>query len=303
VATVQGSSNYVVSRERLLLFLAAPFALLLGASLISWPWRSLSLPGAVGSLTPPGILLLVLVVVAAMYALQRRLPMGLITWLPAGQGALVLLTTGFAARSSDAFVGIGVIAAYVIIYLIVLAFALIIAGSSVPLAMSFVAFFVLTQAARFPVFSVDAETPTAASEVLTLLAFLIAAAELGFLAWLARRLIEAPEGQGGGVALIIVALAVFHGLLAAWEDPALRGDLSFVAIVEQFVRWLFLVGIQMGMAFALIRLRRSWSVEPRWAEPAPEDMPARVGETQATISDWPSARKGGRPTPRRRRRR
>ena len=91
----------VVTRERLAVTLAAPFLLLLASSLAAWPWRSLGLPGAVGTMTPPGILLLALAVAAAMLALRRGLPLGMITWLPAGQGAIVLLTTGFRRRNPD----------------------------------------------------------------------------------------------------------------------------------------------------------------------------------------------------------
>ena len=118
----------VVTRERLAVTLAAPFLLLLASSLASWPWRSLGLPGAVGTMTPPGILLLALAVAAAMLALRRGLPLGMITWLPAGQGAIVLLTTGFVAETPTAAAGAAVIVGYVLIYLIALGVALAVAG-------------------------------------------------------------------------------------------------------------------------------------------------------------------------------
>ena len=45
--------GYVVSRERLFVTLGAPFALLVAASVVAWPWQLLDLPAAVGTLTPP----------------------------------------------------------------------------------------------------------------------------------------------------------------------------------------------------------------------------------------------------------
>ena len=295
--------GHVVSRNRLLVSLGAPFALLYAASLVAWPWRSLDLPTTVGTLTPPSAVLLAVAVAGAMYALRRHLPVGMITWLPVGQGAVVLLTTGFVATTNDLSAGVAVIAAYVIVYFLVVGVALAVAGASAPLAISFVSFFVLTQAARFPVFGADSEQSISGAGMLTLLACVRAAAELGFLTWLARRLVEAPEDGGRGVAGAIVALVLMHGLLASWEDPVLRGELSFVAALEQLVRWLGLAGTQLGFAFTLIRLRRSLSSDTRWAEE--ETLPdVPVDDTPPEPHDLPERRprRGGRPTPRRRRR-
>ena len=297
-----GAADSGISRERLLLTLAAPFVLLLAASIASWPWRSLGLPGVVGGLTPPSIALLATAVAGAMYALRRRLPVGLITWLPAGQGAIFLLTTGFLARTDDLLAGVAAIMAYVVIYVIVLGVALAVAGQSAPLAIGIVAFFVLTPITRFPIFS-EASVDVPASGLLTPLALGRAMLEVGLIAWLARRLVEAPDDGTRGVVALIVGLAATHGLLAVWEDPALRGELSLLQMTDQLIRWLGFVAIQMGIAVTMIRVRRSWSQEPVWATPEGEEEEAPTPVPQAEDGGrWPF-RRGGRPAPRRRRRR
>ena len=175
--------------------LGAPFAVLVLATLSAWPWRALQLPGMIGTLTPPSIFFMAIVVAGAMYALQRRLPLGMVTWVPAGQGAIVLLTTSFVADTTEPFVGIAIIIAYVLIYLIVLGIAMVVAGTSTPLAIAFVAFFVLTQATRFPLYGVDAPSPISASMLLTIVVSFVSFSEVVLLAWLARRLIEAPDAD------------------------------------------------------------------------------------------------------------
>jgi hypothetical protein len=250
---------YPISRRWLLPTLALPFCLLLGASVVSWPWRALGLPGVVGAVTPPAILLLTLTIAAAMYAIGRNLPVGMITWVPAGQGAIVVLTTGFLAGTGGLGVGLAVIVAYAIIYLLVLGIALVIAGDSAKLAISFVAFFVLTQATRFPVFEADPSAPVAGGTLLTLLAAVIAGLEVAVLVWLARRLVAAPDEGAGRFALAIAGLTLAHGLIAGWEDPVLRGALSATELLEQAVRWLMFATIQLGPAAVLIRFRRTWT--------------------------------------------
>lgn len=288
---------HFVDRTRIVIVLAAPFVVLVLATLFAWPWRALELPGVIGTLTPLSIFFMALAVAGAMYALQRRLPLGMITWVPAGQGAIVLLTTSFVADATEPFVGIAIIIMYVLIYLIVLGLAMVVAGTSTPLAIAFVAFFTLTQATRFPVFGIDAAAPVTGSAVLTFIAFFVALAEIVLLAWLARRLLEAPEEEASRVTLLIVGLVFAHGLIAGWEEPLLRGELSFVQWFEQFFRWFILAGIQMGMAWGLLRLRNSWSSEPRWAEtlpqrPPPPPKPVKDDTPkEATIIDPPPARR------------
>ena len=294
--------SYVVSRERLLLSLAPPFVLLLAASLASWPWRSLGLPGEIGTLTPPGAVLLALTVVASVFALNKKLPLGMITWVPAGQGAIVLLTTGFAASIEDVFAGIAVIIAYVLIYFIVLGVAIVISSASTSIGMAFVCFFVFTQSARFPVFEVDASVDLAWPGALTLLAFARAAAEIALMVWLARRLVEGTDESARNVVLAIVALTFAHGLFAAWEDSLLRGELSIADATGQMFRWFVLVAIQLAMAFGLMRLRYSWSFDQWQQEPSIPEV--ELPEASAEFPEPPVApRRGGRPTPRTRRRR
>ncbi|MEK9659728.1 MAG: hypothetical protein VW450_07280 [Chloroflexota bacterium] len=246
-----GAPVRVISRQRLTLVLAFPFAVLLAASILSWPWAGLGLPGVVGALTPPGAVLLVGAVALSMQALRRGLPLGMLTWLPVGQGALVLLTTGFAAGVADASASIAVIGAYIVIYLICLGVAFVIAREGQALGYAYVALFILTQAARFPVFGEGAPVPV----LLTLFALLRAAGELAVLVWLVRGIIEAPEGGMKPFAWGLVALALGHGVLAGWEDPLLGGMLTPAAYAEQVLRWLMLTSIQLGMITVLMRFR------------------------------------------------
>ena len=293
----------LADRRRLLLTLGAPYALLLLASLVEWPWRALGAPTVAGSLSPPGFVLLAFAVGASTYALRRKLPLSMITWLPAGQGAIVLLATGFfAGGAQDQLTGLAFIAAYGFIFLIVLAIATAIASNGAPVAIAFVAFFALTQAARFPIFGADGGGAEVANAgLLTLAAFLRAAVELAVLAWLARRLVEAADSSAMPTALWIVALTLGHGALAGWEDPALRGALTLSEYVEQVARWLMLACIQLGMAAVLIRFRRAQhrdqEAQPQQpADPEPE-------RSDAADAPAPTSPRAGRPTPRRRRRR
>ena len=291
----------LADRRRLLLTLGAPYALLLLASLVEWPWRALGAPTVAGSLSPPGFVLLAFAVGASTYALRRKLPLSMITWLPAGQGAIVLLATGFfAGGAQDQLTGLAFIAAYGFIFLIVLAIATAIASNGAPVAIAFVAFFALTQAARFPIFGADGGAAVPNAGLLTLAAFLRAAVELAVLAWLSRRLVEATDSSAMQTALWIVALTLGHGALAGWEDPALRGALTLSEYVDQVARWLMLACIQLGMAAVLIRFRRAQfrdqEAQPQPAEPEPE-------HSDAVEEPAPTSPRGGRPTPRRRRRR
>ncbi len=248
----------LADRRKLLLTLGAPYALLLLASLAAWPWRALDIPGVIGTLPLLSFLFLAAAVASSTIALRRRLPLNMITWLPAGQGAIVLLATGlFAAGPQDQLAGLAFLIAYGVIFLIVLAVSTAVASHSGPLAISFMAFFIFTQAARFPVFEADAPAPLELATALTAAAALLAAAEIALIAWLARRLVEAADVSAMRSALAIVALVIAHGALASWQDPTLNGVLSLTTAAEQFVRWLLLIGIQLGMAAVLIRFRRA----------------------------------------------
>jgi hypothetical protein len=191
----------------------------------------------------------------------------MITWLPAGQGAIVLLATGFfAGGAQDELVGLAFIVAYGLIFLIVLAITTAIASHGGSISIAFISFFVFTQAARFPVFEVDGITPLAWASAFTLFAAILSIAEITVLIWLARRLVEAADSSATKSALFIVILVLAHGVVASWEDPLLRGSFTIADVTEQAFRWLLLVGIQLGMAAVLIRFRRAQTREQAFEE-------------------------------------
>lgn len=293
----------LADRRKLLLTLGFPYALLLLSSLVAWPWRALDLPGVLGALTPLSFILLAVTVGTSTYALRKQLPLSMITWLPAGQGAIVLLATGLlAGGAQEQLTALAFIVAYGIIFLIVLGITTAIAAHGGPVAIAFISLFVFTQAARFPVFGVEGAA-TANAGLLTLAAASIAVAELALMVWLARRLVEAADESATATALWIVALTLGHGLLAGWRDPLLEGSFSITAYAEQVVRWLTFAGIQLGMAGVLIRFRRAQFREQD-TQPIEPPLDAEK-DTQPDAEDTLSTsqtRRGGRPTPRRRRR-
>ena len=292
----------LADRRKLLLTLGFPYALLLLSSLVAWPWRALDLPGVLGALTPLSFILLAVTVGASTYALRKKLPLSMITWLPAGQGAIVLLATGLlAGGAQEQLTALAFIIAYGLIFLIVLAITTAIASHGAPVSLAFISFFIFTQAARFPVFGVEGAA-TANAGLLTLAAVVVAAAELALMVWLARRLVEAADASMMATALWIVGLTLGHGLLAGWRDPMLEGSFSIGAYAEQVIRWLTFAGIQLGMAGVLVRFRRAQFREQQAQQDAP---PTSAGEEQPLAEVAPAARqlrRGGRPTPRRRRR-
>jgi hypothetical protein len=286
--------------------LGAPFALLLGASLVSWPWRSLGLPGSIGTLTPPAVLLLIAVVIGGAYGVRRGLPVGLITWLPAGQGAVFLLTTGFAGESAGSItLAIALTGAYVVVFIMALIVSVMVSGAGTGWGIAFMSFFALTQATRFPVFGAEADTAIDNAGLLTLAALARAVVEVGILTWLARRLVEAAEDQSTGVVFSILALTFAHGILAGWEEPMIRGALTLTNYGAQAGWWFAATGLQLAAAFVFIRIRRSWFQEPTWAEPVPEAeaKPIDPKGFQATIVDLPPEPAPRRSRPRRPRRR
>ena len=299
---------YVVSRERLTLTLALPFLLLFAAALVAWPWRALGLPGVAGTLTPPSILLLAATVAAAMYAFGRRLPLGMITWVPAGQGAVVLLGVGFLPPSTDENTALVMtIVVFGVVFLLALGLALAVAGHGVHLAVAFIAFFVMTQAPRFPIFEVHATEPIVGASFLTLAAALRAALELAVLAWLATRLVTAAPAEARRLTWMLVGLTLAHGLIAGWEDPVLRGELSFAEVIEQAVRWFLPAAGQLVMVTVLARMRARWFNEqpqtPAPAQEAPQRQDAGAWPLADETLSRSRPRSGGRPTPRKRRRR
>ena len=292
----------LADRRKLLLTLGFPFALLLLSSLVAWPWRAFDLPGVLGALTPLSFVLLAVTVGTSTYALRRQLPLSMITWLPAGQGAIVLLATGLlAGGAQEQLTALAFIVAYGLIFLIVLGITTAIAAHGGSVAIAFISFFVFTQAARFPVFEVEGAVATNAS-LLTLGAAVLAVAETALMVWLARRLVEAADESATATALWIVALTLGHGLLAGWRDPILEGSFSMEAYAEQVVRWITFAGIQLGMAGVLIRFRRAQFREQQAqqdAQSATDEGPQPDTEDASPVRQ---PRRSGHPTPRRRRR-
>jgi hypothetical protein len=224
--------------------------------------------------------------------------------LPAGQGAVFLLTTGFVGESAGSItLAIAVTGAYIVVFIMALIVSVMVSGAGPGWGIAFMSFFVLTQATRFPVFG--AETDNAG--LLTLAALARAVVEVGILTWLARRLVEAAEDQSTGVVFSILALTFAHGILAGWEEPMIRGALTITNYGAQAGWWFALTGLQLAAAFVFIRIRRSWFQEPTWAEPVPvpeaEAKPIDPKGFQATIVDLPPEPVPRRSRPRRPRRR
>ncbi|MDA0797088.1 MAG: hypothetical protein O2826_02105 [Chloroflexi bacterium] len=300
-----GKPSFVVDRSRLQLMLGAPFALLLAASLVSWPWRSLGLPGIVGTLTPPAVVLLVVVALGGAYAVRRGLPVGLMTWLPAGQGAIFLLTTGFLGESEGNLTrAIVVVGAYILMFIMALVVSVMVSSAGFGWGVAFMSFFVLTQVTRFPVFGAVDGTGIDNPELLTFAAFVIAAVEVVVIAWLARRLVEAADDQTTGVVFSLLLVTFAHGILTGWEEPIVSGTLTFVNYASLAGVWLAATGLQLAVAFVFIRIRHSWFQEPAWAEPQPEaDVNAfETKGVEATIMDFPAEATPRRQRPRRPRR-
>ena len=299
VSDQPGKPSFVVDRSRLQLMLGAPFALLLAASLVSWPWRPLGLPGSVGTLTPPSIVLLIAVALGGVYAVRRGLPVGLMTWLPAGQGAVFLLTTGFLGGSEGSVTrAIVVVGVYVLVFIMALVVSVMVSSAGFAWGIAFMSFFVLTQVTRFPVFGEEASTPVDNGQLLTLAAFTIAVVEIGVITWLARRLVEAEDQNTTGVVFTLVAFTFAHGIATGWEEPIIRGVLDLPSYASLAGVWFAATGLQLAAAFIFIRIRRSWFQEPAWAEPEPESKATGTATkgVEATIIDVP-----GEPRPRRQR--
>jgi hypothetical protein len=297
---------YIVDRSRLQLTLGLPFAFLLCASLASWPWRSLGLPGSIGTLTPPAIGLLMFVAIGGIYSVRRGLPVGLVTWLPAGQGAIFLLTTGFLRESEGSFTSaLLVVAVYLLMFAMAVIVSVMVSGAGLGWGMAFMSFFILTQVTRFPVFGAIEESTLPFPEVLTLLAAGIALIEVGLITWLARRLVEAAESETTGVVYTMVAFTFGHGIFTAWEEPLFRGNLNLATYASLAGVWMAASALQLAVAFVFIRIRKSWFQEPNWGAlpPEPDANLSNNNGFEATIIDLPSAPSSRRSRPRRTRRR
>jgi hypothetical protein len=277
--------------------LAVPYLLLYGASLVAWPWRALDLPGTIGVLTPPGTLLLTSCVVLGLVALRRNLPLSRITWVPAGQGAVVLLATSMLTSETDPTEGVAFILAYVVMFVLAAGIGVMVAQTGPRLAVAIGAFFILAQVTRFPVFEIDAATVPANASLLTLLAVTRVTVEVALTAWLALRLVERESDRRDKTVWLLAGLVLLHGVLASWEIPVLNGEATARAIAINAIQWTFWAGVQMLIILILARLRLSWfqPVSQPEAAPAPSPAPAPM---QAAAHPNPTRK----PTRRRRRR-
>jgi hypothetical protein len=169
---------------------------------------------------------------------------------------VVFLSSGFIAREFDPFAGITAIAVYAIAYLLVLLVSIRLMEHGLHVAMGYAALFIVSQTLRFPVF----ETAEGISSA-TALTAVAAARSLGeavVAVWLARRLVTAQEGGGGKVALGLVALAASHGFTASWEGPLLADTLTLGTAGAQAFRWLGLLLMQLGLIFAISRIKHAF---------------------------------------------
>ena len=190
--------------------------------------------------------------------------------------------------------GAAALAAYAVIYLFVLVFAISLSRHGAPLPVAFVALFVGTQALRFPVFE-TAEPALDGAALFTLAAAALALAELAALTWAARRFVIAPEDGAMRAAALIVGVAALHGVLAGWQGPLLVGELSAGAAAGQALRWLGLVIVQVGLVWAAVRLRRAFAHFER-TEFVPEaGSAAPRGGGCARGGNGGERRRGGRP--------
>jgi hypothetical protein len=226
--------------------------------------------------------------------------------LPAGQGAIFLLTTGFLSESEGSFTSaLLVVAAYLLMFAMAVIVSVMVSGAGFGWGIAFMSFFVLTQVTRFPVFGAMEDSGLAHPELLTLAAAAIALVEVGVITWLARRLVEAAEGETTGVVYTMVAFTFGHGILTAWEEPIVSGNLNLAIYSSLVGVWMAASALQLAVAFVFIRIRKSWFQEPNWAAILPESdaESGNIRGFESTIIDLPPEAAPRRSRPRRPRRR
>lgn len=289
-----------MSRQELTL--AAPFLLLLIASYISWPWRALEWPGTIGNLSPPSVVLMMATVYGAVLTMRGRLPLRLITWPPAGLGAVFFLTVGFGLGNLGSATIPAAPIGYVVIFGFVLLISIALAQHSTAYAVAFVCMFLMTQAVQIPIFEASEAVTTSWASALTATSAARAAVEVGVLIWLVRRLVLGPESSQNRWAIALVGLVLVHGLLAGWELPVrLRSEISVPAYGAEVTSWMFFVGLQLGVVTVVARLRRGWNQPPVPQPARAVSRPRRAVEQGDEPA--PQRKPPGRPTPRSRRRR
>ena len=244
------------------LVLALPYLVLLAASLMTWIWRGLGVPGTVGGLSPPAAVLLALVVGGGFYAARRRLPLGLFTWLPAGLGAVATLTIGFVVREPDASAEPAALLAFLVVFGFVLLASISLARHSVHYGVAFGVLFLMTQATRIPVFEAEPVSAIDAASLLTLASAIRATLEVGVLIWLVYHLLMDAEAFPFRYGVLLWGLVLAHGLLSGWHEPLLRDDpMSFQAYGEAAGQWMISNSLLLGVITVFSRYRYRWAQE------------------------------------------
>lgn len=241
---------------------AAPYALLLMASISSWPWTVFNLPGAIGHTSPFAMTFLFLTVAGGIWAMKRRLPPRYFTWPPAALGATIFLTIGFATQTLDPEASLALILGYAIVFGFVWIVSLNLAKHGVSYAIGFTCLFLITQGMQIQTFD---HSPVSDSwkPILTLLSVLRATGETTAIVWFAYRLVIKANTSPSLAAWGMVGLVVLHGPLSTWEQ-LLRIDSNIT--VNGFMAasqvWLLFCGPLLAIVAVSARLRRGWTQEP-----------------------------------------
>ncbi len=292
----QTSSPSGLRQSRLGWTLALPFLLLGLAALISWPWRRLDLPSAMADLSPVSIVLLSLTVLAGFHAVGRRLPQGLLSWPPAGMGAMAILGMAALAQATDRSIGDAGAGPFLATFLLALAFGAAAAKHGTRYGIAFFILYVMAVEVRasFHVFEVEATEPISGAFFLTLASALRTALEVVVLLWLTRRLVLAPGNSGVGAVWGMLALLVAHGPLTSWEFPLLNGDsLTVESVGQPTLDWLISISLLLGLVTLSSRVR-FWLVQETEAinarraaaqAAAPATTPAPAPVEVAPLSD------------------
>jgi hypothetical protein len=262
------------------LTLAAPLLILLASAFVTWAWRGLGLPGTTGGVSPPAALMILVVVFGGIYATQRRLPISLFTWFPAGLAGVVLLGEMLATKvdtSTSAYTGFAI---FPIVFAFALVVSIAISKSGAQYGVAFAAIMLMAQKApTFTLLALDSGGPVTAGTLLTFVAAALAVLEIGLLLVLVNRLLLDSTISINRTSIALVALVLLHGPLTGWEQP-LRSDgaLTFRAYLGWAATWILLVGFAMSAVTTFSRLRRSWFLESTRAAEARIAMPPKEAQ-------------------------
>ncbi|MDA1215721.1 MAG: hypothetical protein O2812_02470, partial [Chloroflexi bacterium] len=257
------SSPGPASLDRVHLTLAAPLLVLLASTFVTWVWRALGLPGTTGGVSPPAALMILAVVFGGIYATQRRLPISLFTWFPAGLAGIVLLGQILATEvDTDTSLYTG-LAIFPIVFVFVLVVSMAISKSGAQYGVAFAAIMLIAQQAHtFTLFAFDSSGPVTAATLLTFVAAALAVLEIGLLLVLVNRLLLDSTSSINRTSIALVVLVLLHGPLTGWEQPLRSdGDLTFRAYLGWASTWILLAGFAMSAVTIFSRLRRSWFLE------------------------------------------